>query len=65
MNNLAAVYDQDFYLWLCQNTELLREGRIEEIDIENIAEELDAMGNKHSRGDRYVKKTLSDYYRTG
>ncbi|QTA88855.1 DUF29 domain-containing protein [Desulfonema magnum] len=49
MNNLAAVYDQDFYLWLCQNTELLREGRIEEIDIENIAEELDAMGKSQHR----------------
>lgn len=49
MNNLATIYDQDFYLWLSQNTELLREGRIAEIDIENIAEELDAMGKSQHR----------------
>ncbi|MDM8550952.1 hypothetical protein QUF72_12770 [Desulfobacterales bacterium HSG2] len=40
MSNLATVYEQDF----CQNTKLLREGRVAEIDTENIAEELDAHG---------------------
>ncbi len=49
MNNLATVYEQDFYLWLCKNTELLRQGRVAEIDIENIAEELDAMGKSQHR----------------
>jgi len=49
MNNLATVYEQDFCLWLSQNTELLREGRVAEIDIENIAEELDAMGKSQHR----------------
>ena len=49
MNNLATVYDQDFYLWLSQNTELLREGRVTEIDTENIAEELDALCKSQHR----------------
>jgi hypothetical protein len=49
MNNLATVYEQDLCLWLSQNTELLREGRVAEIDIENIAEELDAMGKSQHR----------------
>ncbi|MDM8550954.1 DUF29 domain-containing protein [Desulfobacterales bacterium HSG2] len=40
MSNLATVYEQDFCLWLCQNTKLLR---VAEIDMENIAKELDAM----------------------
>jgi len=48
-DNLATVYDQDFYLWLWQNTELLREGRVAEIDIENIAEELDALCKSQHR----------------
>ncbi|MDM8550955.1 DUF29 domain-containing protein [Desulfobacterales bacterium HSG2] len=41
MSNLATVYEQNFCL--CQNTKLLREGGVVEIDRENIAEELDAM----------------------
>ncbi len=49
MNNLATVYEQDFYLWLCQNTELLRQGRVAEIDMGNIAEELDVMGKSQHR----------------
>ena len=26
MNHLAIQYDQDFYSWLCENVELLRQG---------------------------------------
>ncbi|MDM8550956.1 DUF29 domain-containing protein [Desulfobacterales bacterium HSG2] len=43
MSNLATVYEQNFCL--CQNTKLLREGRVAEIDRENIAE--DAMDKSH------------------
>jgi hypothetical protein len=43
------VYEQDFYMWLSHNAELLREGRVAEIDVKNIIEELDAMGRNQHR----------------
>ena len=45
----TALYDKDFYLWTIQNANLLREGRLTEIDIENIAEELESMGRSEKR----------------
>jgi len=49
MNNLAIQYEQDFYLWLCNNIELLKQGRLSEIDAENIAEELEGMSKNQKR----------------
>ncbi len=49
MENLANTYEQDFYLWICRNVDLLRQGRVTEIDAENIMEELDAMGKNQHR----------------
>lgn len=49
MNNLASVYEQDFHMWISHNVELLRKGSVSEIDVENIAEELDAMGKNQHR----------------
>ncbi len=49
MDNLAIQYEQDFYLWLCNNIELLRKGRLSEIDVENIAEELEGMSKSQKR----------------
>ncbi len=42
-------YKKDFYSWLLKNAGLLREGKLCEIDAENIAEELEAMGRKEQR----------------
>ncbi len=49
MNNLTVHYEEDFYSWLCKNVELLRQGRLSEIDVENIAEELDGMSKSQQR----------------
>ncbi len=49
MNKLAETYEQDFYAWLMQNAALLRQGRISEIDVEHIAEELETMGRSERR----------------
>ena len=38
------LYDQDFYLWLQTNINLLKEGKFAEIDLENLLEELESMG---------------------
>jgi uncharacterized protein DUF29 len=39
-------YDTDLYGWAVQQAELLRAGRLSEIDAPNIAEELDDVGNE-------------------
>jgi hypothetical protein len=36
----AALYDRDFFEWTVRNAELLRSGRLEEIDLEHVAEEI-------------------------
>jgi hypothetical protein len=38
------LYDQDFFEWTARNAELLRAGRLEEADLEHIAEEIEDMG---------------------
>lgn len=48
MNN-AFRYDQDFYGWAVEQATLLRNGRLSEADLENIAEELDGLGRSEKR----------------
>jgi hypothetical protein len=45
----AQIYREDFHAWAMQNAQLLRQGRLAEIDIENIAEELEDMGASKER----------------
>jgi Domain of unknown function DUF29 len=42
----AAGYGADFYSWAFHQANLLRAGRLSEIDSENIAEELTGLGNE-------------------
>jgi Domain of unknown function DUF29 len=49
MSTLAEIYEQDFYAWLIRNAELLHQGRLSEIDIEHIAEELEGMSRSERR----------------
>jgi hypothetical protein len=42
-------YDQDLYAWLTANAELLRQGRLTEIDALHIAEELEDMSKSERR----------------
>jgi len=42
-------YEKDFYAWAIHNAQLLREGKLTEIDIENIAEEIESMGKSEKR----------------
>jgi len=46
---LEKIYEQDYYLWLMKNAELVREGRFSEADAGNIAEELECMGRSEKR----------------
>ena len=45
----SQIYREDYHAWALQNAHLLREGRLADIDIENIAEELEDMGGSKER----------------
>ncbi len=42
-------YEKDFYAWITHNARLLRDGKLSEVDIENIAEEMESMGKSEKR----------------
>jgi hypothetical protein len=44
----ADLYELDFAAWAEQNAELLRAGRFSEVDLENVAEEIEYLA-KHQR----------------
>lgn len=41
-----AGYDGDFYSWALEQTTALREGRFAELDLENLAEEIEDLGRE-------------------
>lgn len=42
-------YNRDFYAWALHNAELIRRGKLSEVDLENIAEEIESMGKSDKR----------------
>ncbi len=42
----ASLYDRDIYAWSLEQARLLREGRLDEVDTENVAEEILDVGSK-------------------
>jgi Domain of unknown function DUF29 len=47
-----TLYGTDFAEWSAQTAELLRQGRFDEIDIENVAEEIRSLGDSQFQGAR-------------
>lgn len=43
--NTPKVHDQDFYLWIQETVQALRSGNINQVDMEQVIEELEDMGN--------------------
>ncbi len=43
------LYDRDFYAWGLQQAALLRAGRLGEVDIENVAEEIESLSRSDKR----------------
>jgi hypothetical protein len=41
-----AEYERDFYSWLVEQAHLLREGRFDALDRENLAEEIESLGRE-------------------
>jgi hypothetical protein len=42
----TTLYEKDFYAWTLQQTELLRAGRWELLDIKNLIEEIESLGKQ-------------------
>lgn len=51
-----SLYQQDFNLWLNETVQKLKSGSFEEIDLENLIEEVEDLGNSN-------KHALSSYMR--
>ena len=45
----TRLYDQDFNLWLAEQVTFLRQGRVNELDLENLAEEVESIGRSDKR----------------
>lgn len=42
-------YDEDFFVWTQRQAVLLRQGQLSEIDVANLAEEIESMGKRDRR----------------
>ena len=52
------LYERDFYSWALEQAELLRERRFAELDLENLAEEIDGLARGEARELRSRYATL-------
>jgi hypothetical protein len=46
---MPTNYDADFYPWANEQAALLRAGRLSELDVENIAEEIESIARREKR----------------
>ncbi|WP_413174890.1 DUF29 domain-containing protein [Anabaena azotica] len=44
-----TLYEQDFYLWIQTTVQVLKEGKLEQLDIDNLIEEIDSMGRSEKK----------------
>ncbi|CAK0757943.1 conserved hypothetical protein [Gammaproteobacteria bacterium] len=49
MTIMAELYTHDFHAWALQAAELVRNRRFEDINLEELAEELEALGNQERK----------------
>ena len=45
----SVAYDEDFFAWTQEQARLLRDGDLADIDVENLAEEIESMGKSDRR----------------
>jgi hypothetical protein len=48
-NSLTVLYESDFNLWIEATAQLLREGRLTELDVANLIAEVESMSNSDKR----------------
>ena len=55
---VKTLYDTDFVEWTSRTAELLRAGRLEEVDLEHVAEEIEDLGRSERRAIRSPLRRL-------
>ena len=45
----SVAYDEDFFAWTREQARLLRAGELADVDVENLAEEIESMGSSDRR----------------
>jgi Domain of unknown function DUF29 len=53
-----SLYERDFYSWAMQQAALLRERRLAELDVENVAEEIEDLGKEQAKALRSSYRLL-------
>lgn len=66
MSTTHEIYDRDLYAWAEQNAQRIRQGRLDEVDYEHIAEELEEfMGNTRRELYRRLRVLLAHLLKWG
>ena len=59
MVTVSESYERDYYAWAMKNAQLIRQGKLSEIDLNNIAEELEDVGKSERRALRnHIKNVI-------
>jgi Domain of unknown function DUF29 len=61
MQKINTLYDQDYSLWLSQTIAHLRAGRFGDLDLDNLVEELEALGRSERQQLRNRLNTLLEH----
>ncbi|MBR8832326.1 MAG: hypothetical protein N5P05_002270 [Chroococcopsis gigantea SAG 12.99] len=56
-----SLYDQDFHLWLWATAEQLRQRQFDEVDLENLIEEIESMGNERKNAVRSFLRLILEH----
>jgi hypothetical protein len=56
-----VLYERDFYAWAKRQAELLRAGRLDELDVEHLVEEIDDLGDSLYRSARSRIQTIMEH----
>jgi hypothetical protein len=57
----SDLYEQDFYAWAREQATLLRAGRLEELDLAHLTEEVDDLGDSLYRSVRSRIRTIIEH----
>jgi hypothetical protein len=57
----ATLYDRDFYLWLTTTAEQLKQGKLTDVDWENLIEEIDSMGKSQKNALKSLLTVLIEH----
>ena len=51
----TSLYNQDFYLWIEQTVQALKNRDLNSLDWENLIEEVEGMGRSEKRGEHVIR----------